>query len=75
MANIYLEYTKMYGVRFADTYIRLLSLTNENEISIFIVPNFQNMSCRVEIDEKPIEGCLGYIYHGSQESVLKKIER
>ena len=35
----------------------------------------QNMSCRVEIDEKPIEDCLGYIHHDSQESVLKKIKR
>lgn len=43
MTNIYLEYTKMYGVRLDDTYIGLLSLTNGNEISIFIVPNFQNM--------------------------------
>ena len=43
MANIYLEYTKMYGIKFDDIYIGLLSLTNENEISIFIVPEFQNM--------------------------------
>lgn len=43
MANIYLEYTKMYGVRLDSIYIGLLSLTNENEVSIFIVPDFQNM--------------------------------
>ena len=35
----------------------------------------QNMSCRVEIDEKPIENCIGYIHHDVQESVLKKIKR
>ena len=43
MANIYLEYTKMYGVRLDSIYIGLLSLTNENEVSIFIVPDFQNI--------------------------------
>ena len=43
MANIYLEYSKMYGVRLDSIYIGLLSLTNENEVSIFIVPDFQNM--------------------------------
>lgn len=43
IANIYLEYTNMYEIKFDDTYIGLLSLTNENEISIFIVPKFQNM--------------------------------
>ena len=43
MANIYLEYTKMYGARLDSIYIGLLSLTNENEVSIFIVPDFQNM--------------------------------
>lgn len=25
--------------------------------------NCQNMSCRVENYEKPVEGCLGYIHH------------
>lgn len=43
MASIYLEYTNMYGIKFNNIYIGLLSLTNENEISIFIVPEFQNM--------------------------------
>lgn len=35
----------------------------------------QNMSCRVEMNEKPIEDCLGYIYHKEPEQVLKKIKR
>lgn len=26
----------------------------------------QNMSCRVETNEKPVENCLGYIYHKIQ---------
>ena len=43
MANIYLEYTKMYGARLDSIYIGLWSLTNENEVSIFIVPDFQNI--------------------------------
>lgn len=59
MANIYLEYTKMYGIRFADIYIGLLSLTNENEISIFIVPNFQNMGLGKKVLLKFLE-----IIHG-----------
>ena len=42
MAIIYLEYTKMYGIKYLDVYIGLLSLTNENEISIFIEPDYQN---------------------------------
>ena len=42
MAIIYLEYTKMYGIKYLDLYIGLLSLTNENEISIFIEPDYQN---------------------------------
>lgn len=42
MATIYLEYTKMYGVKMESLYIGLLALTNENEISIFLVPAFQN---------------------------------
>lgn len=41
MADIYLEYTDMYGIKYLDKYIGLLSLTNENEISIFIEPNYQ----------------------------------
>ena len=40
MASIYLQYTKMYGIKYLDTYIGLLSLTNE--ISIFIEPEYQN---------------------------------
>lgn len=35
----------------------------------------QNMSCRVELDEKPIDNCIGYIHHDVQESVLRKIKR
>ena len=41
MADIYLEYTDMYGIKYLDKYIGLLSLTNENEISIFIEPDYQ----------------------------------
>ena len=43
MAKIYLEYTKMFGIKYDDKYIGLLSLTNENEVSIFIEPNYQRM--------------------------------
>ena len=42
MASIYLQYTEMYGISYIDEYIGLLSLTNENEISIFIEPKYQN---------------------------------
>ena len=42
LASLYLEYTDMYGIKFLDKFIGLLSLTNENEISIFVEPNYQN---------------------------------
>ncbi len=41
MANIYLTYTNCYSVSYQEKTIGLLSLTNENEISIFIVPEYQ----------------------------------
>ena len=41
MAGLYLEYTDMYGIKKLDKYIGLLSLTNENEISIFVEPDYQ----------------------------------
>lgn len=42
VATIYLEYTKMYGDKMENLYIGLLAFTNENEISIFLAPSFQN---------------------------------
>lgn len=42
MAAIYLEYAKMFLIKYSNKNIGLLSLTNENEISIFIEPQFQN---------------------------------
>ena len=41
MANIYLEYTKMYGVRLDSIYIGLLSLTNENEVTYSLSLTFK----------------------------------
>lgn len=41
MAGLYLEYTDMYGIKESDKFIGLLSLTNENEISIFVEPDYQ----------------------------------
>ncbi len=41
MAAIYLEYAKMFVIKYSNTNIGLLSLTNDNEISIFIEPRFQ----------------------------------
>ena len=35
----------------------------------------QNMSCRVEHQEKPVEGCLGYIYHDSNEEKIKTLKK
>ena len=43
IANIYLEYTKMYGIKYDDRCVGLLSLTNDNEVSIFIEPDYQRM--------------------------------
>ena len=41
MAEIYLKYTEMYGIKYSNDYIGLLSLTNMNEICIFIEPEYQ----------------------------------
>ena len=40
----------------------------------------QNMSCRVEHQEKPVEGCLGYIHHDKNDTssvrrILAKTKR
>jgi len=41
LAGIYLQYTKMFAIEYLDKNIGLLSLTNENEISIFVEPAYQ----------------------------------
>lgn len=43
LAKIYLEYTIMYGIKYENEFIGLLSLTNENEVSIFIAPKYQKL--------------------------------
>lgn len=48
MAEIYLEYTIMYGIKLENEFIGLLSLTNENEISIFIAPKHQHLGIGTE---------------------------
>lgn len=55
MANIYLTYTNCYSVSYQKEIIGLLSLTNENEISIFIVPSYQHQGFGKIVLKKFIE--------------------
>lgn len=41
LAGIYLQYTKMFAIQYFNQSIGLLSLTNENEISIFVELAYQ----------------------------------
>lgn len=42
IAKIYLKYAKMYAIAINDIEIGLVMISNDNEIGIFIEPNFQN---------------------------------
>lgn len=42
LAKLYLEYSDMYVIQYIEQNIGLLAISNCNEISLFIDPNYQN---------------------------------
>ena len=50
-----------------------LSITNVDDEATKDCRSCQNMSCRVESYEKPVDNCIGYMHHNEEQEQPKRM--